>query len=503
MMRNLLVTCGCIVGLVACDGSGKDPGNTFDPTATFNLSSNEDGDLCTNEGECFPNPCVCADAVIEVDGSTGETRETCLAADGTAVDSCDGLTACVTVTIPDPDCVVCAWVGGRVFYSSCVPNDEIFCEIIDRWGTGQAVGDAAVPGAEGAPAFEDPCAAGGTFPSDDGCNYCECLADGTVVCTERACTGCIPGETIPSPDGCNVCTCADDGSLLCTEMACGGTCRVCYDSLGNVVLDECGGDCSMVMCPAVLCGPGFELARLPNDCCDTCVPIDDCSQVACPDIALIGCPEGYVAVRIPGDCCGYACEPVDCANIACPAVVPECPDGFALVSGPPECCPRCEVVPNCSSDADCLPGEICSTSAGECRSSCDAAGAVCTDVCMGVCIPGNCPLDFVCQDGSLPVGPNCTCFDDVCLLDFICQDGSLPQGRECLCPSECLLDFICQDGSLPQGRDCVCPGASGDICYSDADCQSGVCSTSTGACDAPPGCEAGEPCITVCAGVCR
>jgi hypothetical protein len=122
---------------------------------------------------------------------------------------------------------------------------------------------------------------------------------------------------------------------------------------------------------------------------------------------------------------------------------------------------------------------------------------------MGVCIPGNCPLDFVCADGSLPFGPDCTCSGDVCLLDFVCADGSTPRGAECLCPSECLLDFVCTDGSLPQGRECTCPGAAGDVCFSDADCQSGICSTTSGACDPAPGCEPGAPCTGVCSGICQ
>jgi hypothetical protein len=232
------------------------------------------------------------------------------------------------------------------------------------------------------------------------------------------------------------------------------------------------------------------------------VPVEDCAQVVCPMVAVMECPPGHRAVRLPDDCCGFGCEPEDCALVACPAVIPDCPDGSRLVIGAPECCPRCELEPNCYTDADCAAGEICSTSFGDCQSSC-GPDQNCLAVCMGFCLPGFCPLDFICADGSLPRGPECLCDTDVCLLDFICADGSMPLGAECRCPDECLLDFLCANGSQPQGRECLCPGQSGDVCYSDSDCQSGVCSTSTGACDPVPGCSAGAPCITVCSGTCR
>ena len=71
--------------------------------------------------------------------------------------------------------------------------------------------------------------AGTTFASTDGCNTCNCTANGEVVCTERACvrahSGCdyngqhyTSGATFDA--NCNLCNCTIDGQVVCTERAC-------------------------------------------------------------------------------------------------------------------------------------------------------------------------------------------------------------------------------------------------------------------------------------------
>src|SRR5690606_8081730 len=130
---------------------------------------------CTADGACYPNPCGCAAAEVAIDAATGETRETCIDEAGASDASCQGLAACVRVTAPEPDCVVCAWIGGRVFYSTCQPDDGIVCEIVDRWRSGVSIGGAEPPDPDASgdrAASYDPCAAGGTFRTDDGCNTC-------------------------------------------------------------------------------------------------------------------------------------------------------------------------------------------------------------------------------------------------------------------------------------------------------------------------------------------
>lgn len=72
--------------------------------------------------------------------------------------------------------------------------------------------------------------AGERFPAGDGCNFCDCNADGTRTCTARACgapfTRCEHegvmhdyGVRFALGDGCNECLCAPSG-LACTRRAC-------------------------------------------------------------------------------------------------------------------------------------------------------------------------------------------------------------------------------------------------------------------------------------------
>ncbi len=71
--------------------------------------------------------------------------------------------------------------------------------------------------------------AGDRFSAGDACNFCECQADGSVVCSDRTCfpalNGCDYdgtmheyGERFPSTDGCNECVCAASG-LACTRRS--------------------------------------------------------------------------------------------------------------------------------------------------------------------------------------------------------------------------------------------------------------------------------------------
>nr|ALI59665.1 spermatophylax protein 4a [Gryllodes sigillatus] len=71
------------------------------------------------------------------------------------------------------------------------------------------------------------CVPGSSFKSSDGCNDCTCAADGSSVCTLRACLPgpveaerCVPGSSFRASDGCNHCTCSKSGIPTCTRMAC-------------------------------------------------------------------------------------------------------------------------------------------------------------------------------------------------------------------------------------------------------------------------------------------
>ena len=72
-------------------------------------------------------------------------------------------------------------------------------------------------------------AEGDSFLSTDGCNKCQCRADG-IACTEKACdaglcfdstTGRVhgSGESFMAPDGCNMCVC-DNRVIKCSKAVC-------------------------------------------------------------------------------------------------------------------------------------------------------------------------------------------------------------------------------------------------------------------------------------------
>lgn len=113
-------------------------------------------------------------------------------------------------------------------------------------------------------------AAGERFPKGDGCNSCECLADGTLECTTRACptspnTCTYNGverefaERFPSVDGCNECVCAATG-LACTRRTCDGGLDPTPSAILVESLDEPCGDAPGFTARAVLAGlPHWKL----------------------------------------------------------------------------------------------------------------------------------------------------------------------------------------------------------------------------------------------------
>lgn len=148
--------------------------------------------------------------------------------------------------------------------------------IVETWDVGPLL-DAPldVPAPDGgtadaspdAPAscLEDGHAAGDRYPASDACNFCECQADGSVVCTERVCFAALGGcdyegtdydygERFPSTDGCNECVCAASG-LACTRRS------ACPSSDEGAILLEspdepCGEDPEFT--------PAAILGRLPT-----------------------------------------------------------------------------------------------------------------------------------------------------------------------------------------------------------------------------------------------
>ncbi|MCK5690352.1 hypothetical protein KAI87_13830 [Myxococcota bacterium] len=525
------------VALMGCDTS--EPGSTGGTLSTVELMANSDGDLeaCDANGTCvaLPNPDECAILTLEINNMTGETCETCFAEDGTVIsESCENTTVeCTVITAPEPDCVVCAHVGGSVVHSSCVVEQPDNCDVFSY----------ADPEA---PVSSDSGSASSGDPSDS---------------TEPA-FSCEMDMDCPAPYTCmnGMCELQED-------------CRVCYGPDGNIILDECGQDCSNVMCPAVECAPDFMPHYYPGECCPHCVPIDNCMDVECAqmDFVAIDCPEGMMMTRDPFDCCGFICEPVGCPPMPAGAEyddsgasVPEfrcepdasdtdelqCPDGLSCVEGlclmacnaaldcpsgaacingvceqgDPSVCPEgwernfdfpdcgaCVPVYNeryCTSDDECNTGagEICSVTeeclfdntdpaSAECGcfeecyedGTCTAVCYDCTQECMGICKPENVvcpdyayPSEDFCPDGYIevpgrdemgcPLPPVCVCDSGEIAINGVCGDAC----ADIMCPA---VQIICDEGSHLENDYPYCCGhcVMDDPCATKDPCSELTC----------------------------
>lgn len=89
--------------------------------------------------------------------------------------------------------------------------------------------------------------AGDRYPAGDGCNFCDCNADGSSACTERECTSMGPGctydgtdyeygERFDATDGVNECVCAASG-LACTRRDAG------LPEEGAILLEDANEQC--------------------------------------------------------------------------------------------------------------------------------------------------------------------------------------------------------------------------------------------------------------------
>ena len=133
--------------------------------------------------------------------------------------------------------------------SSDVPPDASLGTDPDAQVSAEGGRDAAVDATSTADAFV-PCATPGQrLPANDGCNWCDCRADGTTSCSTRVCPTspyfCEYGgirhpyaEKFNAADGCNKCVCAMSG-LACTRRSCSTAEEgaILLESLS----DTCGG----------------------------------------------------------------------------------------------------------------------------------------------------------------------------------------------------------------------------------------------------------------------
>lgn len=226
---------------------------------------------------------------------------------------------------------------------------------------------------------------------------------------------------------------------------------VCVDCLSN---EDC--PCNQV-CINGSCTCPPSLPTLEGDCCIECDGNEDC------DICEV-CVGGQC---VPNTCGDFVCNPAtgdcvecissgDCtgANQCCINNECQCCPGFVLVDG--ECVPA----PECTTDTDCDPCEVCVN---------------------GVCVPQQCPPGQVCVD-EFGCVDECDCNDPTSCDDItqFCYQGSnglcgcIPCQGDCTagCESPCYCD--------PNLNQCIVNNCDGP-CTNGLDCGEG-CGCLNGQC---------------------
>ena len=477
-LTPFVLTALCSLGLQACFIGPESPSEPEGKRTTLSMQRLDNGNLeyCDANGECQEVPYTgdCEVVEVDVDTSTGQTCERCVMEDGEVIDQgCgDVSVGCVVVTLPDPDCVVCAYVNGDVLFSSCVV-DEAEC-----------TSDADCFDASGRPAMcvGGQCVEGPGCLGDDECPqgfFCA-FDDATRVGT------CLPHEPPPPPECLSDADCRD-GMICQLEHYCppcedGDVCPAGPCEVFGFCVDPVPGECGPNQpCPAgMACEEVCECwadqpdssgdAMPPEECrCYAmCVPVEP-PPTECREDA--DCPNGYCELN-------YACDALGCTEPAggfC--VFPNCDDGSEPLCDmiPPVCAPG-EVAavqdncwacldartcrgyePYCGGDVDCAPGEVC-------ESVCDCWDDPTTDPngsgvapceCYGVCVPAPPPPEECRSDADCPQGSSCltACWD--CIPeDPDCQGGCTSYCAETDPPQyECRAD---EDCLTSDGREGVC-----------------------------------------------
>ncbi|MED5465543.1 MAG: hypothetical protein VX699_12910 [Myxococcota bacterium] len=468
-----LVLLGVFLALAACSPTTQFPQTPNQSRqVTLELNQGEDGELefCDEDGQCesHPNPNDCAILLLEVNTVTGETCERCLNEEGEVTMQRCGETslACVVVTLPDPDCVVCAYVDGDVIYSSCLPEEPERC-----------ISEVRPDGVECERCYDSQ----GNLLTD------ECTPDcRDIACPQIRCAHGYHPVTLPG-DCCQ--TCVEDDPIPDRHCASSQDCR--NNEVCSVEFGECnpppdcrpGEDCAAVCygvcrpapnCEDVLCiapppecPPGTYLELEAPHCCGACLPDTTCEE---PDPSLTcrttGCEEGFVCresaatVCVPSECfCDGESREWICTDDCRPAMA--CVPEMLRCEGPNPALTCHER--GCPDHLECRPSgeDGCVPSACECDGQ--SGQWVCTADCgeMVACLPP----ENACEDPD----PSLTCRHTGCPEGEQCR----PSGEDGCVPSRCKCNQ--QTGEWACTRDCrrplACLPIEGSRCESHEDCR--------------------------------
>ncbi len=321
-------------------------------------------------------------------------------------------------------------------------------------------------------------------------------------------------------------SCSSDAP--CTPEPPSDVCETCYDAAGNVISQDCQGQCGGVACPTIeVCPEGYMLVN--DGCCDSCQPVDP--PPAC--LSSADCADGEYCTTEDGDCqspctntdpsmpcvdaCAGVCKPRgECTtDMMCPALQEECAAGYHVDYSYPNCCGACVLdAGRCAEDADCDLGQTCEGSSlcapgtvcvwagepGYCKDTTNACNSemMCPMLlqdcaagyhldysypnCCGACVldEGRCADDADCNDGQTCEGSS------LCSPDVVC----VWEGEPGWCnPSECSPDacgpalgmpnYLCPDGVTVAGPTGRCLANADGVCgWEIVDCPSSSASSS-------------------------
>jgi len=434
----------CMTGLVAC-GSGPD---TAEGDVTLSLQRLQDGNLeyCDADGECYTLPYDgdCAVIEIEINTATGTSCERCIMPDGSVIDNgCSDVTVgCTVVTIPDPDCVVCAYYNGAVIFSTCIA-EEPQCTSDDDCRSS----DDARPGycLDGQCVYEPGCTGNGDCPPGFVCEMWNDTANQLGTCVPRP-MGCEGDADCPSGMQCLlICTDNDcpDGSTDCPPPYCEGVCVEDRPSCDDISCRQ-GEHCEMrdTPCFAEPCSPVPVCVPDAIDC--------DTSHALCLMMQPM-CAPGLV-ISVIGSCYGPCVEPGLCAPMRCDHEN-WCPAGFV-----------CEAV-DCTPGMDCIGGGMCVPE--PLQPSCDEIECPIGEHCelQDVwCFTTPCPPMPVC----VPNGVDCDTRHVLCeMMPPVCPPGLVNSVNgacygPCVEPEACEPIYCADDYACPYGFACELTGVGPD-----------------------------------------
>jgi pacifastin inhibitor LCMII len=172
------------------------------------------------------------------------------------------------------------------------------------------------------------CTPGQTRPADDGCNNCQCTADGKWACTLIDCQTCVDGETRDAGDGCNTCVCKGN-RWSCTADGCSVGCKVGFADCDGDPANGCETDLMSSVVNCGTCGAYCALAGATSLCVAGKCELDACiaGYADCDQRDDNGC-ESLVG---KGGCEDRCEVPSNAPALTAPTGSCDCPDGSTCV----------------------------------------------------------------------------------------------------------------------------------------------------------------------------